>query len=282
ATFPNLEELKLEWNDIMREIWQGQLEAKFFCKLKVFEFIKFIPHSAALPHGFFQSLPNLEKLVVNEAPFNHIFEGLRDEEGSYGSTTLQLSELMLSKLLELTYIWKENYCESSAAFCNLTTIEVQECGKLKNLMPSSMLFANLTTLEVSDGLMNHLMSCSTAKSLTQLTKMIVIDCKMVEEIIACKCDEDEVNGGIVFSRLSFLQLSRLLNLKSFCLGDHIDIEFPALEKLIVNGCPRMEIFCQGDLSTPKLQQVQLTDYEDGENRQWEGKVTIQQMFDEKV
>ncbi|OMP02867.1 hypothetical protein CCACVL1_02673 [Corchorus capsularis] len=41
----------------------------------------------------------------------------------------------------------------------------------------------------------------------------------------------------------------------------------------------MEIFCQGDLSTPKLQQVQLADEE---NMQWEGNLTIKQMFEEKV
>ncbi|OMO62926.1 Cc-nbs-lrr resistance protein [Corchorus olitorius] len=272
ATFPNLEELELKWNDIMKEIWHGQLEAKFFCKLKVVKLIKFIPQSHALPHCFFQSLPNLEKLVVNDAPFNPIFQC----EG-YKSETLQLSELMLSKLPELTHIWKEDYCES---FCNLRSVEVRGCGKLKKLMPSSMLFASLTTLEVSgcDGLMN-LISCSTAKSLTQLTKMIVTDCKMIVEIIACQGDNEVKGGNIVFSRLSFLKLSCLLNLKGFCSGDHINIEFPALDNLIVNGCPRMEIFCQGELSTPKLQQVQLADEE---NMQWEGNLTIKQMFEEKV
>ncbi|XP_022719901.1 uncharacterized protein LOC111277752 [Durio zibethinus] len=185
VTFPNLEELELEWNDTMKEIWHGQLPEKFFCKLKVLKLVFFLEESAALPHCFIQSLPNLEKLVVKCAPFNHIFqcEGHGDEE-RHGLAMTQLIKLKLVKLPELAHIWKEEF-QPRAAFFNLRTLEVQECGKLKNLVPSSVSFANLTTLEVSKchGLIN-LISSSTAKSLMQLTKMSVIDCLMIEEIIA--------------------------------------------------------------------------------------------------
>ncbi|XVF41841.1 hypothetical protein PTKIN_Ptkin01aG0313100 [Pterospermum kingtungense] len=64
----------------------------------------------------------------------------------------------------------------------------------------------------------------------------VIDCKTIKGIIACEGDGD----GIVFSKLEFLQLSALPRLASFCLRDHF-LELPALEKLIVKECPKLEI-----------------------------------------
>ncbi|EOY11255.1 NB-ARC domain-containing disease resistance protein, putative isoform 2 [Theobroma cacao] len=281
VTFPNLEELKLEWNDIMKEIWHGQLRANFFYKLKVLELIHFPDKSAVFPHCFIQSLPNLEKLVVSEASFSHIFhfEGF-DGEKNRASAITSLNELVLSELPELTHLWKEEY-HPIAAFCELRTLQVRDCGKLKILAPSAVSFENLTTLEVSrcHGYVN-LIACSTAKSLVQLTRMTITDCEMIEKIIAC--ESEEVKGDIVFTELKYLQLSCLPNMASFCLGDH-NLEFPILEKMIVRECPKMKIFCQGDLSTPQLQKVILTEDGDEENGQWEGdlKTTIKRMFEEE-
>ncbi|KAB2010772.1 hypothetical protein ES319_D10G265300v1 [Gossypium barbadense] len=49
----------------------------------------------------------------------------------------------------------------------------------------------------------------------------------------------------------------------------------------VTKCPKMRNFCQGDLSTPRLEQMHLTRDEKGE-LQWEGglNTTIKHMFDE--
>ncbi|XP_017977012.1 PREDICTED: uncharacterized protein LOC18600324 [Theobroma cacao] len=282
VTFPNLEELKLEWNDIMKEIWHGQLRANFFYKLKVLELIHFPDQSAVFPHCFIQSLPNLEKLAVSEASFSHIFhfEGF-DGQKNHASAITSLNELVLSELPELTHLWKEEY-HPIPAFCELRTLQVRDCGKLKILAPSSVSFENLTTLEVSrcHGYVN-LIACSTAKSLVQLSRMTITDCEMIEKIIAC--ESEEVKGDIVFTELKYLQLSCLPNMASFCLGDH-NLEFPILEKMIVRKCPKMKIFCQGDLSTPQLQKVILTEDGDEENGQWEGdlKTTIKRMFEEEA
>ncbi|XVF31255.1 hypothetical protein REPUB_Repub16aG0129700 [Reevesia pubescens] len=255
VTFPNLEELKLEWNGVMKEIWRGQLRAEFFSELKVLELIRFPDNSDVFPHCFIQSLPNLEKLVVSNASFSKIFhlEGIFDEE-NHGLTFTSLNELR--------------------------TLEVLECGKLETLVLSAMSFENLTTLEISKchGLVS-LIASSSAKSLKQLTRMSITECNMIEQIIACEgC---EVKAGIVFSQLKYMQLSCLPSLASFCLGDH-SFEFPLLEKVIVIGCPKMEIFNQGDLSTKMLRNVQFTECED--EGCWEGSLntTIQRLFKGKV
>ncbi|XVF31259.1 hypothetical protein REPUB_Repub16aG0130100 [Reevesia pubescens] len=255
VTFPNLEELKLEWNDVMKEIWRGELRAELFSKLKVLELIHFLDESVVFPHCFIQSLPNLEKLVVSNSPFNEIFhhEGIGGEK-NHGMALISLHELR--------------------------TLEVLECGKLKTLVPSAMSFENLTTLEVSrcHGLVS-LIASSSAKSLKQLTRMSISECNMIEQIIAC--EDCEVKSGIVFTQLNYLQLSCLPSLARFCLGDH-SFKFPLLEKVIVIGCPKMEIFSQGDLSTKMLRNVQFTESED--EGCWEGNLntTIQRLFKEKV
>ncbi|XVF57354.1 hypothetical protein PTKIN_Ptkin06aG0198500 [Pterospermum kingtungense] len=288
VTFPNLEELKLEWNDILRTIWDGPLRADVFIKLRVLKLKRFPDMSANIfPHCFIQSLPNLEKLVVSDSPFSQVF----NLEGSDGNeidalALASLNELRLAKLPQLTHLLKEDYILSEA-FRKVKTLAVLHCGKLKNLVPSWVSFENLTSLEVSDcdGLVN-LVSCSTAKSLVQLARMSITDCCMIEEIIG-GYRGDEVKDCIVFSQLKYLQLSCLPNLSSFCIRDHI-FEFPALEKVIVRGCPKMRIFCLGDLSTPQLQKVTLTEDENDDKDdftwQWEGNLnaTVKWLFDKKV
>ncbi|GMI78894.1 hypothetical protein HRI_001558700 [Hibiscus trionum] len=269
-TFPVLEELTVS---------DGQLPSECFREVKRLNLQYFPQPSTAFPSGFIDSLPNLEKLVINDASICQIVqsEGFSNE-GRHTPTAAQIKELRLSKLPELTHLWKEEL-QPGAALCNLGILIVLECGKLKTLGPSLLSLKNLTTLEVSrcHGFIN-LMACSTAKSLTLLEKISITDCERMEEIIAC--ENEEIKGGIVFPKVKYLQLSSLPTLASFSLMHHA-FEFPVLLRLIVTKFPKMKNFCQGDLSTPKLQQMHLT--RDGEDElRWEGDLntTIKHMFDE--
>lgn len=212
------------------------------------------------------TFPILEQLTLGQ---NDAMKGIWDEQ-------LSIECFRKLKVLNLT-----SFLEKS------TDLPINhfllECSKLKTLVPSSVSFKNLTTLKVSrcHGSI-ALITCSTAKSLMLLKRMSITDCEMIEEIIAC--EGEEVKGGIVFSQLEYLQLSCLPSLASFSLGDH-HFEFPVLEKVIVRECPKMKDFCQGDLSTPKLQRVQLTrDEDEDEGWRWDSnlKTTIQQLFIETV
>ncbi|OMO62488.1 disease resistance protein [Corchorus capsularis] len=280
VTFPILEELILKPNDT----WHGQvLSTECFRKLKVLELIYISEKSTSLACCFIQSLPNLEKLLVKDSSFCQIFqfEGLSDDQRNAALT--HLTELRLSKLPELTHLWKEEFQPGVITFSNLKLLEVLDCGKLKTLVPSLVSFNNLTILKVSGchGFTN-LITYSIGRSLMQIRRMSITDCKMIEEIVAC--DADEIQGAIVFSQLRYLKLSCLPNLESFSLRNH-GFEFPNLQKVIVHECPKLEIFCQGDLTTPKLQQVLLAedeDEDDEEKRRWEGdlKTTIRKLFEE--
>ncbi|GMI78962.1 hypothetical protein HRI_001565500 [Hibiscus trionum] len=230
------------------------------------------------------TFPVLEELTVSDGQLpSECFREVKlqsegfGNEGRHTPTVAQIQELRLSKLPELTHLWKEEL-QPGAALCNLGILIVLECGKLKTLGPSLLSLENLTSLEVSrcHGFIN-LMACSTAKTLTLLEKISITDCERMEEIIAC--ENKEIKGGIVFPKLKYLQLSCLPSLASFSLMHQV-FEFPVLLRVIVTKCPKMKNFCQGDLSTPKLQQMHLKD-EEGELR-WEGDLntTIKHMFDE--
>ncbi|XVF77079.1 hypothetical protein PTKIN_Ptkin14bG0011100 [Pterospermum kingtungense] len=169
---------------------------------------------------------------------------------------------MQQGLPQLTHLLKEDYI-LSGAFPKVRTLAVLDCCKLKNLVRSWVSFEDLTSLEVSGchGFVNLLScstakslvqltrmsitECSTAKSLVQLTRMSITDCDMIEEIIGGDPGE-EVKGCIVFSQLKYLQLS--------CL--------PSLSSPGESDCERMP----KDVRTPKLQQVILTEDEENGRR----------------
>ena len=178
----------------------------------------------------------------------------------------QLRELQLSQLPMLTHLWKEE-TRSSPILQNLEALEVSQCGKLKLLVPSSVSFQNLTTLEISKchGLIN-LVTVSTAKSLVQLKKLRVSECKRITEIVAR--EGGEVNEMINFNKLTSLKLEYLPNLTIFCSGNYSFV-FPCLEEVIVRQCPEMKIFPHGVLSTPKLERVQTTNEDE-----WHGKIDL--------
>ncbi|KAH9689682.1 hypothetical protein KPL70_015594 [Citrus sinensis] len=191
-----------------------------------------------------------------------------------------LEELTLCVLPDLLHLLEES-SRPSKVFQNLATLKISECGKLENLAPSSVSFQNLMSLEVSkcDGLIN-LVTLSTAESLVKLTTMHIAECMMIEEIIQ-QAREEVRKDCLLFSQLKYLGLHCLPSLVCFCLGNYA-LEFPTLEKVVVRECPKMEIFSQGVLSTPKLQRLLLTESED-EGR-WEGNLnsTIQKLFEEMV
>ncbi|XP_021281522.1 probable disease resistance protein At4g27220 isoform X2 [Herrania umbratica] len=279
VTFPSLEELTLVRKEKVKEIWQGQVPAEYFRKLKVLVLRGLPKQSATLLCRFFRSLKSLEKLDVGDASFDKIFqcEGLAGEE-KHAWTFHCLAELMLFRLPELMHLWEEGF-QPGPIFQKLRTIKVMECDKLKCLAPSSASFQNLITLEVSKchGFLN-LVTHSTAKSLMQLTRMSVTDCKMIENIVACV--GEETKDAIAFTQLKYLELNCLPNLECFCL-ESCDLVFPSLEQLIVMQCPNMKIFSKGGLSTPKLQKVQVAEDEAKGHTEGSHNTTVQQLFKEQ-
>ncbi|GLT98192.1 hypothetical protein SLE2022_157080 [Rubroshorea leprosula] len=111
-----------------------------------------------------------------------------------------------------------------------------------------------------------------------LEELIVVRNERLKEI----WHGDDVKDGIVFTKLESLQLKVLPKLESFCSGN-CNFEFPSLADVIVMECPNMLTFSEGEVSTPKLQKVKLTENSTDEGIWQEGGLnpTIQQLFTKK-
>ncbi|GLT95531.1 hypothetical protein SLE2022_132090 [Rubroshorea leprosula] len=196
-----------------------------------------LDEQSVVPPFFFRSLPTIENLAVSYASLDEIIQC--EGSGGEGRPAGALTQL------------REFLVPSIISLTNLQALEVSRCHGLVSLM-----------------------RYSTAKSLVQLTRMSISDCDVIGEIVACIADE--VKDGIVFRQLKYLQLKGLPKLATFC-SMECDFEFPSLEDIIVMDCPNMQFFSKGELLTPKLQKVKLTE-EDDEGR-WEGDLnaTLQQL-----
>ncbi|XVF56911.1 hypothetical protein PTKIN_Ptkin06aG0159000 [Pterospermum kingtungense] len=88
--------------------------------------------------------------------------------------------------------------------------------------------------------------------------MRISECNNVEEII--QGSDEEVKDEISFPKLNRLELKRLTKLESFCSSGNHTFGLPSLATLIVESCPKMKMFCQGNLNSPMLHKVVVVEY----------------------
>ncbi|KAL5848625.1 hypothetical protein ACOSQ4_006638 [Xanthoceras sorbifolium] len=269
----NMEELQLSGKAIkpITMQWQHQVPEHTFGLLQSLELND--DESTVFPLYIIQKFHSLEKLSLNCGAYKEIFS-----HGDVEDRLPQIKHLVLSELFDLKQIWKQDF-KIYLNFQNLETLEVQSCFNLINIMPSSASFQNLKILKVwgCEGLIN-LVSSSTVKSLVQLEKLEVFDCKMMIDVLA---NEGAVTEEIVFSKLKSLSLMYLHNLTSFCSVKHI-LSFPNLESLVVSECPKMKIFSEGVTGTPRLRKVELNWKAIEQSREVDLNTTIQQNMEKRL
>lgn len=185
-------------------------------------------------------------------------------------------KLMFAK--NLKHIWGKD-SELDHILSNLQTLTVEGCDDLINIRPTSSSLQNLTTLNVSCcNMMTNLVTPSVLKNLVQLTTITVDDCTKMTEIVG---NEGDCHQTIVVSKLKCLRLRNLESFTSFCPG-YYSFEFPCLEEVVVEDCPRLKIFSKGVLSTPQLQRVKHSRYPEKWSWTSDLNTTIQQLYTEKV
>ncbi|XP_047172082.1 uncharacterized protein LOC124840127 [Vigna umbellata] len=244
---PNLEHLTVGKNEL-KKIVDGEFQRNLLHKLKVLGLCFDIECDEFPEYGFLQQLPNVKKLVVWSSSFKVIFCHQRPNNNEL---LLQLNELRLESLGELVSVGLENSWTESFVR-NLETFEVIRCSRLENLVTCTMSFSNLTCLNVEncDGL-SYLFTSSTAKSLGQLQRMEIKQCKSIKEIVSKESEESD-EDEIIFSQLSCLKLDKLLNLQWFYRGS---LSFPSLQQLSVTLCTEMVTLCPSTLKAEKLSQA---------------------------
>ncbi|CAL5410885.1 unnamed protein product [Camellia sinensis] len=194
-----------------------------------------------LPFNLLQWLRHLEGLFVIEcAKLEQVFDFGSEGEGM--KLLSSLTVLWLDELPRLKHIL--NCCSRQhVELCNLGVMHVNSCGKLK-----------------------YVFQPSTAQAFHQLEQLTVRKCEEMEEIVAAKQnegqqEEERVDYKMVFKSLRYLSLEDLPNISGFCTGgDDFPFEWPALERLVLQNCPKMKTFAATTSgSTPKLKEVELDD-----------------------
>ncbi|GKV01650.1 hypothetical protein SLEP1_g14188 [Rubroshorea leprosula] len=286
ATFPNLEELIVEQNDDLKEIWHGDDDVKndiIFTKLKSLQ-LKCLPRLASFCLGNCNfEFSSLEDVIVMRCPNMMTFSG-----GEVSTPNLQKVKFTedegvecweggLNPTIQQLFVEKVGY----AVVEHLTLLQFLELMGIRSKKPQEILnFIWLCSLEICNcGNLRYLLTLSMALSLVSLKKMKVQNYELLEQVIS----EEGANlkDGIVFTKLKSLELKGLPRLEGFCLGN-CNFEFTSLEDVIVMACPYMMTFSGGEVSTPKLHKVKLT-RDDEDEGCWEGGLnpTIQLLFKKK-
>ncbi|XP_022720203.1 uncharacterized protein LOC111278033 [Durio zibethinus] len=170
---PKLEELQLEKIDDIAMICDGQFPAEFFHHLKVLVLVgSVISGSASFPFTFFQIFYNLEIVQFFSSDFKYLVSCEGNVAGKADAATLltRIRKLKLNFSENLTHIWKKDSVLAHI-LPNLETLEVLECNDLISLGSSpSASFQTLTTLKVqSCNMMINLVTPSVAQNLGVLS-----------------------------------------------------------------------------------------------------------------
>uniref|UniRef100_A0A6J1D9T1 Probable disease resistance protein At1g61300 n=1 Tax=Momordica charantia TaxID=3673 RepID=A0A6J1D9T1_MOMCH len=237
--------------DSQVETTQLQDGLKLFSKLKSLKLSgSLIYNSSHLPIEIVRIVHNLERFELRRMLVKEIFpnEKLINVE-EYRNIRFEPSDLSLFELPKLKHFWKDDY-KSTSSLKNLASLIISGCGILDMLVPSSVSFRNLSKLEVDKcHRLTHLLNPSVARTLVQLKRLVLKDCKRMTTVIAEVVEEG--NEEIVFSRLKYLFLEDLSKLTSFHSGKCI-IRFPYLDDVTIWTCPKMEVFSLGIISTTNL------------------------------
>ncbi|TYH47091.1 hypothetical protein ES332_D11G387200v1 [Gossypium tomentosum] len=275
---PQLEHISLTTDDIAT-ITGGQFAIDLFSHIKVLEITEYLNDSTVFSFRFLQRFSNLEKIEMVNCNFKELspYEGDVGEERDVTMLLPRIKQLTLKGVDKMTHLWKQG--SPLHHICsNLETLEVHKCGSLINIERASLSLRNLTTLEVGYCKeMVELITSSKAQCLEQLVTLKIGGCEMMREVIASDGDEATYQE-IIFEELKCLELKGLQNLKSFCSGNYT-LKFPSLDDVTVIDCPAIENFCNGALSTPKLQEVQTG--RDVRKCTWDLNSTIEQLNKEE-
>ncbi|GKV49704.1 hypothetical protein SLEP1_g56439 [Rubroshorea leprosula] len=254
---PQLEKLSLSKDDIDM-IRESRFKRDFFFSIKVLRISHYIGgESAIFPIGFLRKFYDLEKLVLTKCSLEELFpshgqgEVEEEEQKHFDTQFSRIKTLKLEFITNLKHVWSG---DSSNVLSNLETLKVVRGDDLISLWTSTTSFKNLTTLFVAGcHKMENLVSVATVQSLVNVKSMTVRYCYKLTEIVGSQGDLTQ--DPIIFSSLRYLKLEALIRLACFCSGNFI-FDFPNLGQLIVEQCPKLEIFSKRVPKTPRLLQVE--------------------------
>ncbi|KAK3419942.1 hypothetical protein EUGRSUZ_G00714 [Eucalyptus grandis] len=214
VVLPSLETLNITGLDNIEMIWDNQVAANSFPKLKSLFVDKCNKVVTVVPSSILGQLLCLESLKANTCGSLEVVFELRPLNSIDGpQVAVPLKKLMVSRLPKLKCVWKKELTHQVNFQC-LHSISVFDCKSLTSLFPASI-----------------------AKDLVQLEELEINGCGIMELI--------EKEEGLVptfdFPKLTSLKLKHLTELKCIYTETHV-LHWPTLKTLQVYDCNKLEIF----------------------------------------
>ncbi|KAK3200436.1 hypothetical protein Dsin_023851 [Dipteronia sinensis] len=173
-----------------------------------------------------ESFCNLKSMeFINCASVEEIFDLQKvNFEESYprAVTHHQLQKLYIKGLPKLKQIWNKDP-QAELSFKSLQQVEVSDCQSLKDIFPASI-----------------------ARNLSQLVKLDLENCGLVEEIVAME-GEAKASARFVFPKVTSIRLNKLPQLRTFYPGVHSS-KWLFLKELEVISCDKIELLASQLLS----------------------------------
>ncbi|XP_054787065.1 uncharacterized protein LOC129293242 isoform X2 [Prosopis cineraria] len=163
--------------------------------------------------------PKLKKIILLECSLlDTIFDlqRLQIEGQSIPMLFSQLKEIEISWLSKLRQIWS-NVPSDIQGFQNLRSIKVKKCDSLRSIFTPTI-----------------------ARTLTQLQKLVIQSCQLMEKVIEDDREEQEKVETLLFTKLDSLTLKDLPSLMSICSVCY-ELTWPSLRYLCIDGCPQLKI-----------------------------------------
>ncbi|KAK0588471.1 hypothetical protein LWI29_001447 [Acer saccharum] len=315
AVFHNLEQLSLFGNLKLVAICKGELPDKSWGRVKAIDVNACHSMSSIVTSHLLQRLRSLQRFQAGNCEkvvYAFDFDELVIVKEETYKLLPMLQTLELTMLTKMEQVWKGD--SQLMDLCNLKRLKLDFCLELKKLFSPALqqTLLSLEHLEViccykleeifgkiqeaqataspslgklrfilmkSCTQLNTLFVPSIVESLVQLRTLKVQSCTTKKEVIA----DEEGEGAakkkrIVFPNLYEIHLEKLESLICFCPGMYTTLEFPVLEILRIDECPKMKMFGYGDQITPKLKMVI-----QGTKEHWFGSLnlTVQQLLKEE-
>ncbi|KAI8009843.1 Disease resistance protein [Camellia lanceoleosa] len=277
VAFPVLEVLQIGELPNIIEIWDKQLliasekESKSFCQLKVMEVLNCEKLVHVVQFNMLPRLQNLKIFIVDNCPkMEAIVSEKEKEEGTTNNDIIlfsQLTTLQLSRLVSVKsfYNWPTRFdaqplFNHQVAFPVLEDLKIHKLPNIIEIWDEQLLiasekesksFCQLKDMQVSNcEKLVHVVQFNMLSRLQNLETFNVDHCPKMEAIVSEKAKEEGTtsNDIILFSKLTTLNLSELVSLKSFYswptrfevqpLFNH-KVAFPVLEDLKIQKLPNI-------------------------------------------
>ncbi|XP_042509169.1 probable disease resistance protein At4g27220 [Macadamia integrifolia] len=206
-----------------------------------------------------QSLTQLEKIEIFDCPvLEEIFVESNTDGENESSKVVVLPQLRVLRLVNLPNFSAVCRGVSLYNFPVCEELYINQCPNLKRLPVSPESTPRLKKIHIRSCFrLKHICEMSMAQGLTQLEKIEIFDCPVLEEIfVESNTDgENESSKVVVLPQLRVLRLVDLPNFSAVCRGLSL-CNFPVCEALCIYGCPNLKKLPVSRESTPRLREIE--------------------------